>query len=94
MPYKVHFTIISKRLLQMCSYDVLSFRDGVNENSAWMKDGLCGSNIPKPITSTGNEFLIRFRSDSIESRKGFKMIITAGIFFTISNTFILARIIP
>ena len=89
MPYKVHFTVVSERLLQMCSYDVLSFRDGVNENSAWMKDGLCGSNIPKPITSTGNEFLIRFRSDSIESRKGFKMIITAGIFFTISNTFIL-----
>ena len=68
----------------MCSYDVLSIRDGVNENPALIKDGLCGNNVPKPITSTGNELLIRFRSDSIESRKGFKIVVQAGNFFGIT----------
>ena len=61
-----------------CSYDWLSIRDGTSEDAVMIKDGICGRRIPKTITSTGNELLIKFRSDSTEAKKGFQIEVEVG----------------
>ena len=61
-----------------CSYDWLSIRDGTSEDAVMIKDGICGRRIPKTITSTGNELLIKFRSDSTDAKKGFNLNVEVG----------------
>ncbi|XP_031559878.1 tolloid-like protein 1 [Actinia tenebrosa] len=50
-----------------CRYDYVEIRD---ENNKVLKK-LCGSSIPKTITSPSNVMFVDFRSDHTQSRKGF-----------------------
>ncbi|KXJ24165.1 Tolloid-like protein 1 [Exaiptasia diaphana] len=50
-----------------CRYDYVEIRDEKNELLA----KLCGSNIPKTVTSPSNIMFVEFKSDHTQSRKGF-----------------------
>ena len=50
----------------------------MSEDAPMIKHGICGREIPKTITSTGNELLIKFRSDSTDAKKGFNLNIEVG----------------
>ena len=54
-------------------YDWLEIRDKGNNSSPTTNKKLCGNNIPKPLTSTGNELTFRFVSDSSENRGGYNI---------------------
>ncbi|KAK3106526.1 hypothetical protein FSP39_021900 [Pinctada imbricata] len=54
-----------------CNYDFVEVRDGPDENSA-LFNRFCGNTIPSPLTSTGNNLYITFRSDSSQTGQGFR----------------------
>ena len=61
-----------------CQYDSLEVYNGATKEPRNRVAKLCGSQLPDPITSTGNEMILRFHSDSSVALKGFKL---TGILF-------------
>ena len=61
-----------------CEYDSLEVYNGATKEPRNRVAKLCGSQLPDPITSTGNEMILRFHSDSSVALKGFKL---TGILF-------------
>ena len=61
-----------------CQYDFLEVSNGATRGRTNGVAKLCGSQLPDPITSTGNEMILRFHSDSSVALKGFKL---TGILF-------------
>ncbi|XP_055699503.1 dorsal-ventral patterning protein tolloid isoform X2 [Phlebotomus papatasi] len=55
---------------QECAYDHIAIYDGDNPDSSTL-GRFCGSKTPHPISSTSNELLLLFKSDSSVQRKGF-----------------------
>ncbi|XP_068160694.1 cubilin [Antennarius striatus] len=54
-----------------CAYDYLELRDGSTSN-ADLISRLCGNNRPPTQRSTGSSMLLRFRTDTSVTHKGFK----------------------
>ena len=50
----------------MCNYDFLEIRDGPIADSDWTR--LCGGVQPSPISSSGNELELVFKSDTSVSK--------------------------
>ncbi|KAK3783547.1 hypothetical protein RRG08_005003, partial [Elysia crispata] len=71
--FQVHlnFSEFSLEEANGCSFDYVFIRDG-NNQSAEMLTKKCGFSIPCPITSTGNEMFIEFRSDGSVTKSGFQ----------------------
>eukprot|EP00058_Branchiostoma_floridae_P022577 XP_002608067.1 hypothetical protein BRAFLDRAFT_120929 [Branchiostoma floridae] len=53
-----------------CRYDYFQIRDG-SEPSAASLAKVCGNSLPSPVTSSGNNVLITFRSDDSVGGEGF-----------------------
>lgn len=56
-----------------CKYDYLEVSNGQTRDSANRVAKLCGTELPKPIISSGPHLFLRFRSDSSMAFKGFKL---------------------
>lgn len=56
-----------------CEYDSLEVYNGASKEPRNRVAKLCGSQLPDPITSTGNEMILRFHSDFSVAFKGFKL---------------------
>lgn len=56
-----------------CKYDYLEVSNGETRDSANQVAKLCGTELPKPITSSGPHLFLKFRSDSSMAFKGFKL---------------------
>ncbi|KAK6476173.1 high choriolytic enzyme 1-like [Huso huso] len=54
-----------------CLWDYIEVHDGPSIDSRTMGPRLCGSYIPKPLTSSGKDLLIVFHSDENVASKGF-----------------------
>ncbi|XP_038578939.1 cubilin [Micropterus salmoides] len=54
-----------------CMYDYLELRDGSTSNAGFISR-LCGNTRPSTQHSTGSSMLLRFRTDSSVTHKGFK----------------------
>ncbi|XP_078577514.1 tolloid-like protein 2 [Branchiostoma floridae x Branchiostoma japonicum] len=55
-----------------CSYDYLQIRDG-SEPTAPSLSKVCGNSMQSPVTSSGNNVLINFRSDTSVGGEGFNI---------------------
>ena len=65
-----------------CEYDSLEVYNGATKEPRNRVAKLCGSQLPDPITSTGNEMILRFHSDFSVGFKGFKLqFASTGIMF-------------
>lgn len=65
-----------------CEYDSLEVYNGATKEPRNRVAKLCGSQLPDPITSTGNEMILRFHSDFSVAFKGFKLqFASTGIMF-------------
>ena len=65
-----------------CQYDYLEVSNGATRGRTNGVAKLCGSQLPDPITSTGNEMILRFHSDFSVASKGFKLqFASTGIMF-------------
>ena len=65
-----------------CEYDSLEVYNGATKEPRNRVAKLCGSQIPDPIMSTGNEMILRFHSDFSVAFKGFKLqFASTGIMF-------------
>ena len=60
-------------LLKLYRFDWLEVHDGGYEDAPIINGKLCGKDVPEPITSTGHELLLRFRSDGNAHYSGFKI---------------------
>lgn len=58
-------------VLLRCLYDYLEVRDGSTTN-ADLISRLCGNTRPSTQHSTGSSMLLRFRTDTSVTHKGFK----------------------
>jgi len=56
-----------------CKYDYLEVSNGETRDFANQVAKLCGTELPKPITSSGPHLFLRFRSGSSMSFKSFKL---------------------
>ena len=56
-----------------CKYDYLEVSNGKTRDSANQIAKLCGTELPKPITSGGPHLFLKFHSDSSMAFKGFKL---------------------
>ena len=56
-----------------CTYDWLEVRDGGASNSPLIGRKLCGTKLPKRITSKRNYLFAKFHSDSSSVRAGFRI---------------------
>ena len=65
-----------------CVWDFVEIRDGDNANSTQIEPKLCGSDIPRPIKSSGNTLFIRFKTDDDVTHSGFKMKVDKGKFIS------------
>ena len=61
-----------------CNYDWVEIRDGNSSNSPLIGDKLCGSTLPKAITSNGNQLYVKFHSDSSVVGTGFEILVNQG----------------
>ena len=41
-------------------------------------DKLCGTDIPQPVVSSGNELYLEFHSDEFGAKKGFQLTVKEG----------------
>ena len=65
-----------------CEYDSLEVYNGATKELRNRVAKLCGSELPDPILSTGNEMILRFHSDFSVALKGFKLqFVSTGIMF-------------
>ena len=65
-----------------CEYDSLEVYNGATKELRNRVAKLCGSELPDPILSTGNEMILRFHSDFSVAYKGFKLqFASTGIMF-------------
>ena len=60
-----------------CTYDRLEIFDGDNTSDRQL-GRLCGSGLPNPIVSTGNQLYMTFYTDASVQRKGFDITHTTG----------------
>lgn len=60
-----------------CAYDYLELRDGSTLN-AGLISRLCGNTLPSTQHSTGSSMLLRFRTDTSVTHKGFKAKYSTG----------------
>ena len=60
------------------SFDFVSVRDG-GTTEAPLVGRFCGHNLPQNFLSTGNQLLIRFKTDSSISQEGFRASYRTGI---------------
>ena len=67
-----NYAFLSKR------YDFVSVRDG-GSTEAPLVGRYCGHNLPHNFLSTGNQLLIRFKTDSSISHEGFRASYRTGI---------------
>jgi len=68
-------------LQQDCEYDSLELRSGFNGDGSGKVHGtFCGSTLPQPITSDGNELRITFSTDNTVQKTGFSAVFFTGIF--------------
>ena len=63
----------SLNLLKLYRFDWLEVHDGGYEDAPIINGKLCGEDVPEPITSTGHELWLRFRSDGNAQYSGFKI---------------------
>ncbi|XP_072033776.1 uncharacterized protein [Amphiura filiformis] len=56
----------------LCLFDSLEIRDGGSVSSPVLSSS-CGSTIPASVTSSGTLLWVRFKSDDMDSRTGFKL---------------------
>ena len=61
-----------------CRYDWLEVRNGGDEDAQMIGERRCGSNIPQPIISSGNQIFIRFHSDFSITSTGFEIEVNEG----------------
>ena len=83
-PYLMFHYIFSQRFNDFevephieCTYDHLEVYDG-DDSGADLLKRLCGSGLPKPITSTGSTMFMKFYSDPSVQKKGFHITHTTG----------------
>ena len=67
-----------KNLFLIYSKDWLEIRDGEDLHSELIHEKLCGSSLPKPITSSGNAIRIRFKTGVGGERKGYFIKVEKG----------------
>ena len=70
--------MLSAKNLTFYSYDFVSVRDG-GSTEAPLVGRFCGHNLPQNFLSTGNQLLIRFKTDSSISQEGFRASYRTGI---------------
>ncbi|KAK3779189.1 hypothetical protein RRG08_035183 [Elysia crispata] len=68
---RVDFSEFSLEGTDGCSFDYVFIRDGNNQSAEILAEK-CGFSILCPITSTGNEMFIEFKSDGSVTRSGFQ----------------------
>ena len=71
--YSVYIFLTNPIQTFISRWDWLEIGDKGNNSSPTTNKKLCGNNIPKPMTSTGNELTFRFVSDSSENRGGYNI---------------------
>ena len=81
--HRIRLTFINFELEphQECTYDHIEVFDGKNINSHSL-GRYCGSKLPHPITSSGNQMYMVFYSDASVQRKGFHASHKTGLHFT------------
>ena len=57
------------------SYDLVKVYDGGNDGSTLIKD-ISGSSAGATVTSTGNQLYVTFKSDNMQTGKGFKAVVS------------------
>ena len=69
-----------------CKYDYLEIVDNWNDSISTTNKSddsqtirKCGTDIPSPFTSKGNKVKLRFKTDSSDFEKGFKLLATTGM---------------
>lgn len=61
-----------------CKLDYLELRDGNNENATIIGNQMCGNFLHSTIFTSTNELFIRFRTNGVGSKSGFRILITAS----------------
>ena len=61
-----------------CSKDYLEIVDGKNENSENRFEKFCGTDVPGSLISSGNQLIIKFKSDYSITSKGFEVYYDIG----------------
>lgn len=81
----LNFTDMSLESHSSCSFDYVEVRDGRTESDPLIGK-FCGSILPAPIHSSSNYLWIRFKSDSVVSRAGFRAVYAVGCGGTLTGT--------
>lgn len=63
-----------------CTIDYLELRDGA-DSTAQLIIKLCGTSMPGIQRSSGSSLYMRFQSNSMERRSGFKVQYSTGIMY-------------
>jgi len=69
---KLKFSDLDLERTSNCAYDFVRIKDGGDKNSRQIGQ-YCGQTKPVDIVSSTNKLYIRFKSDSRNTRKGFKI---------------------
>ena len=57
----------------------MEVRDGADGNAPLIGNRLSGSTVPSPILSSGNALYLKFHSDRMGFRSGYRILITTGM---------------
>eukprot|EP00112_Aurelia_sp_Birch-Aquarium-sp1_P014017 Seg3.11 transcript_id=Seg3.11/GoldUCD/mRNA.D3Y31 product=Fibrillin-1 protein_id=Seg3.11/GoldUCD/D3Y31 len=68
---KLTFNSFELETSEGCEFDYVEIYDGREDKSDNLMGRFCGSVIPSSLNSSGNSFLIKFKSDGSVSKKGF-----------------------
>ena len=72
----VSFLSLDVEQEQTCAYDSISFYDGADTSN--MVASICGNVAPAYFTSSGNQLLIEFRTDSSVTADGFLLEVSSA----------------
>ena len=60
-------------------------RDGANGSAPLIVTKMCGTNLPRPVVSTGNEMFVKFHSNGQTARKGYEAIAAVAGMYVMKN---------
>ncbi|KAI4884471.1 hypothetical protein NFI96_001277, partial [Prochilodus magdalenae] len=84
---KVRLTFTSFDLVPGSCGDFVDVFDGRSDGVSAPKLGhFCGNQVPKPVVSSSNEMVVRFKSDSGETAKGFSAVYTVASAPAVTST--------
>lgn len=68
----IQFSVFDIESSHSCNFDHLELYEGSSSSDPLVRR-MCGSNMPDPYESLGNQLLLRFRSDYSNSHQGFRV---------------------